>query len=127
MKTLIALSTLLIVTMIIACGGMPSDNQNQDRKVTKDEIDCDGLVYIRSSEKSKSGPPGTEILGTVINKRSTTLTYAQITFNLYDKSGAQIGTAMANINGLEPNGKWNFRAYSPTGAETSKFSTLIGH
>jgi hypothetical protein len=34
----------------------------------------------------------------------------QISFNLYDKDGNQIGTAMDNINNLEPNGTWKFKA-----------------
>ena len=56
----------------------------------------------------------------MISRRSRKLTYAQITFNLYDDSGAQVGTAMANINGLEPGGRWKFKA-TTFGTQFSKY------
>ena len=34
----------------------------------------------------------------------------QVTYNLYDKDGVQLGTALANINNLEANGTWKFKA-----------------
>ena len=46
---------------------------------------------------------------------------------VYDESGAQVGSAMANINGLEPRGKWKFEATSfGTDFSTYKFSELTG-
>jgi len=63
----------------------------------------------------------------VINRRKSKLRYAQITFNLYDESGAQVGWALANINGLEPGGAWKFKASSfGTDFKKYKFSELSG-
>ena len=48
--------------------------------------------------------------GTIKNNSDKQYSYAQVTFTLYDADGAQIGTAIANINNLEPNGVWKFKA-----------------
>jgi hypothetical protein len=45
----------------------------------------------------------------------------QITYNLYDESGARVGTALANINDLEAGGSWKFRAVTFTDYRTYKF------
>lgn len=50
------------------------------------------------------------IEGSILNNTNKTYNYVQVTFNLYDSDNAQIGTAVANINNLEPNGTWKFKA-----------------
>jgi len=93
----------------------------------EEEYDADGLVLLKRTVKGEQGEFGTTIIGTVVNRRDRKLTYAQITFNLYDNSGAQVGTAMANINGLEPGGRWNFKAIGLGGGSSRyKFSELSG-
>ncbi|MFN9411857.1 MAG: FxLYD domain-containing protein [Pirellula sp.] len=91
------------------------------------ELDFNGLVLMRKTVSGSQGPLGGTITGIVENRRRRKLTYAQITFNLYDDSGAQVGTAIANINGLEPGGKWKFEAVS-FGQEFTKYkiSELTG-
>lgn len=59
------------------------------------ERDSVGLLYITGSVK---------------NLKGRDLSYAQITFNLYDANGAQVGTALDNINNLEKDGLWKFKA-----------------
>ena len=39
-----------------------------------------------------------------------TFAYAQVEFNLYDGSGALVGSTLANINNLEPGVTWRFEA-----------------
>lgn len=51
-----------------------------------------------------------KIKGTIKNNTSRSYDYVQVSFNLYDESGAQIGTAMANVNNFEPKGRWKFEA-----------------
>ncbi|NWO18873.1 FxLYD domain-containing protein [Leptotrichia sp. oral taxon 223] len=36
--------------------------------------------------------------------------YVQITVPCYDKNGAKLGDALANVNDIEANGKWKFKA-----------------
>ena len=50
------------------------------------------------------------LTGTVRNNRDKDYSYAQITFNLYDAEGNQIGTAVDNINNFKAGGTWKFKA-----------------
>lgn len=59
-------------------------------------------------KQSRAGNP--TVTGTVKNSSSKKYGYVQVQFNLYDKAGAQVGSALANINNLEPNGTWKFEA-----------------
>lgn len=52
------------------------------------------------------------VIGCLENKTSIEYSYASITFGLFDKNGVQIGTALDNINYLQPNGRWSFKAVS---------------
>lgn len=54
------------------------------------------------------------VTGTIKNNTNRQYSYVQVTFNLYDEDGAQIGTAMANVNNLEANGTWKFKALGIT-------------
>lgn len=93
----------------------------------EEEYDANGLVLLVKTVKSVRGQFGGEVTGTVINRRPRKLSYAQITFNLYDESGARVGTALANINGLEPGERWNFKATTfGTDFASCKFSELSG-
>lgn len=48
--------------------------------------------------------------GSMKNISGETLSYVQITFALYDDDGAQIGTAVANINNLTADSVWKYSA-----------------
>ena len=54
------------------------------------------------------------VTGSIKNNTNRQYSYVQVTFNLYDEDGAQIGTAMANVNNLEANGTWKFKALGIT-------------
>lgn len=93
----------------------------------EEEYDANGLVLLRKTVQGTAGEFGGEITGTVVNRRSKKLGYVQIKFILYDASGAQVGTALANINDLEPGARWNFKATSfGTKFKSYKFSELSG-
>ncbi len=76
----------------------------------REELDFDGLVVLLPTLKGTSGQFSGEITGIVVNRPNRTLRYAEIRFNLLDDSGAQVGSALANINDLEAGGRWSFRA-----------------
>jgi hypothetical protein len=50
------------------------------------------------------------IAGSIKNNAGKTYSYVQVTINLYDTSGAQVGSTLANVNNLEPGGIWKFKA-----------------
>ena len=78
----------------------------------EEEYEQNGLVLLNKTLKGTGDRFGGKITGIVINRRNKKLSYAQISFNLYDESGAQVGSALDNINGLEPGGRWKFEANS---------------
>ena len=59
-----------------------------------------------------SNPYGVKITGILVNNTDEDKSYLQIEYNLYDADGAQIGTALANINNLKAGGTWKFEAAS---------------
>ncbi len=67
-------------------------------------------LEVESFEWS-AGEYGNRFLkGVVVNNTGKSYRYASVQFNLYDASGAQVGSAIANVNNLEPHGKWKFEA-----------------
>ena len=50
--------------------------------------------------------------GVVQNNTNKEYSYVQIEISLYDADGALLGTALDNVNNLEANGKWKFKAMS---------------
>jgi uncharacterized protein YaaR (DUF327 family) len=96
------------------------------KKQEEDEQNVSGLVLIKSSLQGVSNEFSGEITGTIINRRKEKVAYTQITFNVYDQSGARVGTALANITDLEPGGRWNFKAVTFSRFKTYKFAELVG-
>lgn len=59
----------------------------------------------------ESGDFGTKyVVGQIKNNADKTYSYVQVTINLYDDSGAQIGSTLDNLNNFEPGGVWKFKA-----------------
>lgn len=52
----------------------------------------------------------TYITGKLTNNTESEVSYIQVEYNLYDAEGAQVGTALANTNNLQPGGVWKFEA-----------------
>lgn len=77
----------------------------------------DDRFKIVKKGKIEKGKPLSYIKGSVKNTSKETFVYVQITYNLYDKSGARIGTALDNINNLEGGATWKFKAAVFQGAE----------
>ena len=50
------------------------------------------------------------IVGTVRNTSDSQYSYVQVSFNLYDSAGSLVGNTVANVQHLEPKGRWKFRA-----------------
>jgi hypothetical protein len=86
-----------------------------------------GLEYQFDAKWIRLEDGGFKIVGTVKNTSGRQYGYAQIVFSLYDKSGAPVGNAWANVNNLEAGGTWKFEALVVEDrAETFKFSDITG-
>ena len=68
-----------------------------------------------------SNPYYAYITGTLTNNTEDEKSYIQVSYNLYDADGAQIGTALANTNNLKAGGTWKFEAISTV--EPAKVAT----
>lgn len=90
---------------VLACGGDETSGTGE----TKGSETAQAFTVV--NWKWKTGEYGNRyIVGTVKNNTNKQYSYVQIEFNLYDKSGAQVGSTMDNINNLEPQGTWKFEA-----------------
>ncbi len=110
---------LIIIGVVASSGGNTNNNTTQTNggssetttstKKEKFTLEDD---HIGSSDQY--GMSYT-IEGSIKNNTDKQYSYVQVTFNLYDSDGAQIGTALANINNLEANGLWKFKAIGSLG------------
>ncbi len=102
--------TLIFILVLMAVFTSIMDEGSDDSTNTQVVKSKPKLEVLNSYNCSLSEFGGSAICGTVINNTDKTYGYAQIEINLYDKSGAQIGSTMDNINNLAPHTKWNFKA-----------------
>ena len=79
-----------------------------ERHYEQPGVDIEDLELIESKGTTKSST--TEVVGRIRNNTNRTYNYVQVTFQMYDSQGNQVGSAMANVNGLEPKRTWKFKA-----------------
>ena len=87
-------------------GGTAKTEQAEEKKQEQEPYS------ISDEALDTSNPYGVKITGTLVNNTDEDKSYLQIEYNLYDADGAQIGTALANINNLKAGGTWKFEAAS---------------
>ncbi len=115
---------IVIVTLfVIGLIGSLSDNisSNQTNNISSN------ITITESTQSSTSNNKPTEtftisdvnaeedllsyyITGIIVNNTNKDKSYVQVTFNLYDEDGNQVGTAIDSINNLKANGSWKFKA-----------------
>ena len=115
---------LIVVVVLVAIGAFGSlsggdkgSNSSTGSGVAKteqtEEKKQEQEPYTISDETlDTSNPYSVKITGTLVNNTDEDKSYLQIEYNLYDADGAQIGTALANINNLKAGGTWKFEAAS---------------
>ena len=110
-KWLLLICIIAAVIGIVTNGNSSSDKTKNEKLKQVDapkmtEKDALGMQYIEGSFKNVSGKQ---------------LSYVEVTFALFDKSGAQIGTAMDNLNNLAEGAVWKYKAMPLTTDEYVKF------
>jgi Tfp pilus assembly protein PilV len=105
---------------------MQAPPTNAPAAKVEDEYDANGLVLLTTTLKGTRAEDGSAIVGTVVNRRNQPLSRVQISFNLYDKAGARVGTAVAKAGHLEAGGQWNFKAPAAGAWSTFKVVELTG-
>ncbi|MDD4624010.1 MAG: FxLYD domain-containing protein [Bacilli bacterium] len=125
----IFLVVIMILVLLYACSSLASIGS----KVLDKEIDAieqskysiieEPTIIIEGSEYLKAK----YIVGTVKNNTNSKTNYVQIIFNLYDKENNVIGSAFDNINHIEPNGSWKFKAIIlEENFDSFKFESITG-
>lgn len=80
----------------------------------------DSFEWVEAATGSPDSFGFPHVRGIVKNTSSKTYSYLQITFNLFDAAGNQVGTASAVIRNLKAGGTWKFDAIG-SGDNISKF------
>jgi hypothetical protein len=79
-----------------------------ERKSTEEKR----LVLLANTIEYRDPLTVRQISGIVENRTGRRVSYAQISFNLFDREGNQVGTAFDNIRNLEAGARWKFTAHS---------------
>lgn len=112
---LIVVIVVVVAGVFGAMGGGGSTDSSADMGAQTEEQTStpvpDQDPYTVSDESiDASNPYSLFIDGTLTNNTDREVTYIQVEYNLYDAEGAQVGTALANTNNLQPGGVWKFEA-----------------
>ena len=70
----------------------------------------DDTQFSISHVHMQDGQFASYIVGVITNHASNKVSYAQITFGLYDRQGDKVGDALANVDDIDAHGKWKFKA-----------------
>ena len=98
-----------------------SKNSTSQKQPSKPKLEIVSYEWARGEYGNRY------IKGVVKNNSSKQYGYVQIEINLYDKSDAQVGSTMANINNLEPGSTWKFEAIvMEDTATTAKVKDVTG-
>ena len=73
--------------------------------------------YSIEGEELEGDEYSSKVVGTFTNNSGAEIGYVQVSYNLYDSDGNQIGTALANTSNLADGGTWKFEAYGTQGLD----------
>lgn len=96
----------------------PKEDAQKQEAAPKKEVKKD-LELLEKDNVVENGVR--YITGTIKNNTSKKYAYVQVDISLYDESGAQVGSTFANINNLEPDGTWKFKAVVLDDKTASKY------
>lgn len=112
---IIGVIALIIIAGII--GAMQNNNKDKisvkqaesDKKSTKKE-ESKKADYEITDVKVEKDVVASYVTGVLKNNTNANKKYISIKFAVKDKSGNKVGDAFANVNDIESNGTWKFKA-----------------
>ena len=114
---LIVVAVLVIVGVIGSMGGQSTETDAADAQADQQGVaqqaeqpEAQEPYAITDETLDTSNQLAAYITGTLTNNTDHDVSYIQVEYVLYDASGAQIGTALANTNNLKAGGSWKFEA-----------------
>jgi hypothetical protein len=85
------------------------------------------LLIVVGDESARDRYDAQWLNGMVVNQTGKAYRFVQISYDLFDATGAQIGTASANTRGLEPHGRWLFKTVISDRCTRFKLASLDGY
>lgn len=104
--------------------GTSTNSTNSTSTNTKKEVEKPKYEILEHKAINDGGIK--YITGKIKNNTGRQVSYAQVEINLYDANGQQCGSTLANINNLEANGVWNFKAVVVDDFKTYKIMNVSG-
>lgn len=133
----IALGIVAIIIIAAIVGGGKGDSGTPSAAGTSAQTgetseapknDWDGKFDVENLAMTTDDLGYAHITGSLANLTDKEYKYVQVELNVYDESGAQIGTALANTNNLEAKGTWKFEALgTQTGVKTYKLKDISAY
>ncbi|MDR2878953.1 MAG: FxLYD domain-containing protein [Fusobacteriales bacterium] len=117
MKKKVLLVIGIIVFVILAVGSISDSGSKNNVEVETEEKKAEvpkteepvKKEYELSGVKMESNDFATYVKGVLTNNGGAK-DYVQVLIPCYDKDGAKLGNALGNVNNIEANGKWKFKA-----------------
>ncbi len=110
----ILLAGIGIIVILGALGSLFGDKTDKEKDVSTNApapiVEEKKAKYEVLEEKIEEDSFTRYITGKVKNNSGKDVSYVQIEINLYDKDGNQIGSTLDNVNNLEKDGVWSFKA-----------------
>ena len=108
-----------IITMCLFLTGCSEEFENAMKE--------DNLYIISNSENGYADEYGFSyyIEGIIKNDSDKNYSYIQVTYNVFDKDGNNIGTCLANNNNVMGNSTWKFKAICSGNADDVKTYKLV--
>ena len=117
---------LLLILVPLFLTGCSTDDVYQALDDTVQEQENNKFILLEDRGYADEYGVAYYIEGTVRNDTSITYSYVQVQFNVYDEAGNIIGSCLDNINNLEGNGTWKFKAICTGDANSVSSYSLTG-
>lgn len=138
-----AVGAIVAASLITQCPGGRRGGMTQaeiEREIARTQAAREALAEASTPQPEPEKPDlelldyeavgtdiGGEITGTIRNNTAKRYNYAQATFVLLDNDGNQVGSALANVNGLEAGRTWKFKAVAFTDFDRFKLDQITGY
>lgn len=109
LPVLIGIIILVFIILVVACSTGDTDSSDS-KKNEKVNTTTETKLKLEDGYKGHKEDFGYYIEGYVKNDSSKSYEYVSVEFTAYNKNGDIVDTCLDNNSGLEPNGRWKFKA-----------------
>ena len=128
-KVLTFILAIIIIGVVSAAGGdtSTSNNPNNENNTGTNQTTTVTEKFTVVEHKTEKDGYWTYVTGTIKNNTNKEYSYVQVEVNLYDEDGSLINSTLDNINNLEANGTWKFKAMATSEFATYKIKEVTGY